>query len=166
MAHHPNPESCAVHREVSGEVLTGETCGPAIEPRNHKSGAPTLLSEAEGNSEHDIKCKPCKRPARSQTLSTQGSHSHGNWEISSMSGHVLPDGAGKAQSCYPAIYVDEKSDTPIVSKKPPNKGKPAEAVEKRGVAKGNASQEPARRTQSRVSASMSLEWHTSGGTQG
>ena len=157
MAHHPNPESCAVHREVAGEVLTGETCGPAIEPRNHESGTPTLLCDAEGHSVHDDKCKPCARPARSQTLSTQGSHSHGNWEISSMSGLVLPDGAGKAQSRNPAVHVDEKSDTPIVSKKPPNKGQPAEVVEKRGVAKGNVSQKPARRTQSRVSASMSLD---------
>jgi len=74
-----------------------------------------------------------------------------------MSGLVLPDGAGKAQSRNPAVYVDEKSDTPIVSKKPPNKGQPAEVVEKRGVAKGNVSQKPARRTQSRVSASMSLD---------
>ncbi len=74
-----------------------------------------------------------------------------------MSDHVVPDGAGKVINRNPAVYVGEKSDTPVVSKKLPNKGKPAEAVEKRGVAKGNVSQEPARRTQSRVSASMSLE---------
>ena len=97
MAHHPNPESCAARREVVGEVLTGETCGPAIEPRNHDFGMPTPLSEAEGHSVHDNKCKPCSHPARSKTLSTQGSHAHGNWEISSMSGPVRPDGAGKAQ---------------------------------------------------------------------
>ena len=157
MAHHPNPESCAVHREVAGEVLTGETCGPAIEPRNHNSGTPTPLCEAEGHSALDDKCKPSARPARSKTLSTQGSHSHGNWEISSMSDSVLSDGAGKAKRRNPAIYVDEKSDTPIVSMKPPNKGKPAEVVEKRGVAKGNVNQKPVRRTQSRESASMSLE---------
>jgi len=157
MAHHPNPESCAARREVVGEVLTGETCGPAIEPRNHDFGMPTPLSEAEGHSVHDNKCKPCSHPARSKTLSTQGSHSHGNWEISSTSGPVRPDGAGKAQRRNPVVDVDEKSDTPVVSKKLPNNGKPAEVVEKRGVAKGNVTQIPARRTQSRESASMSLD---------
>ena len=74
-----------------------------------------------------------------------------------MSGPVRPDGAGKAQSRNPVVDVDEKSDTPVVSKKLPNNGKPAEVVEKRGVAKGNVTQIPARRTQSRESASMSLD---------
>ena len=46
---------------------------------------------------------------------------------------------------------------PIVPKKPPNKGQPAEAVEGRGVAKGNAGEAPADRTQSRGSASTGLE---------
>ena len=43
MAKHLDPESCVIHREVYGEALTGETSRPAIEPRNHESGAPTLL---------------------------------------------------------------------------------------------------------------------------
>lgn len=37
-----------LHREVKGEALTGETDGPAIEPRNQEFGMPMLLSEAEG----------------------------------------------------------------------------------------------------------------------
>ena len=41
-------------REAHGEVLTGETSRPAIEPRNHNSGVPMLLSEAEGNTRHDV----------------------------------------------------------------------------------------------------------------
>jgi len=32
-----------LHREVQGEALTGETDGPAIEPRNQESGMPMLL---------------------------------------------------------------------------------------------------------------------------
>jgi len=46
----------------------------------------------------------------------------------------------------------EKSDRPIVPRKPPNKGaghRPAEAVEGRGRAKGNPSQHDTHRTQSR-----------------
>lgn len=74
-----------------------------------------------------------------------------------MSNDVSLDGAEKAISRNAAINVCEKSDTPIVSKKLPNKGLPAEVMEKRGVAKGNVTQAPARRTQSRVSVSMGLE---------
>jgi class 3 adenylate cyclase len=36
-----------LHREVQGEALTGETDGPAIEPRNQESGMPMLLCEAK-----------------------------------------------------------------------------------------------------------------------
>jgi len=39
----PDPESYMLHREVQGEALTGETDGPAIEPRNQESGMPMLL---------------------------------------------------------------------------------------------------------------------------
>ena len=44
MAKHLDPESCVMHREVYGEALAGETSRPAIEPRNHESGVPTLLA--------------------------------------------------------------------------------------------------------------------------
>ena len=54
MANQPGPESCTLHREVQGEALTGETDGPAIEPRNQEFGMPMLLSEAEGNTEHGV----------------------------------------------------------------------------------------------------------------
>ncbi len=43
MAKHLDPESCVMPREVYGEALAGETSRPAIEPRNHQFGAPTLL---------------------------------------------------------------------------------------------------------------------------
>ena len=52
-----------------------------------------------------------------------------------------------------------KSDSAIVAGKPTNKaGQPAaEPVEQRAEAKGNASQQRTRRTQSRVSVSHALE---------
>lgn len=60
------------------------------------------------------------------------------------------DRAGKVKDRKPAIYADEKSDTPIVPKKLLNKGdNPAEAMEGRGVAKGNTDEFPVSRTQSR-----------------
>ena len=148
-----------LHREVQGEALTGETDGPAIEPRNHKFGMPMLLSEAEGNTEHGVLRQSCTDPARSETLCTSGSPSHRNWEISAAPGAQPPGGAGKAKSCNPAVYAAEKSDTSVVPEKPSNKGPaPAEVVEERDVAKGNTNKPPAPRTLSRIScASMGLE---------
>ena len=159
MANHSGPESCGVHREVYSEALTGETDRAAIEPRNQESGMPTLLSEAEGNMVHDDNRKSCTDPTRSETLCMSGSLSHGSSEISSASGAIWPDGAGKVNDRNPAIDAGEKSDTPIVPKKLPNKGDdPAEVMEGRGVAKGNANETPAPRTQCRdKSASMGLE---------
>ena len=148
-----------LHREVQGEALTGETDGPAIEPRNQESGMPMLLCEAEGNTEHGVTRLSCSDPARSETLCTSGSPSHRNWEISAASSAQAPGGAGKAKSRNPAIHVAEKSDTSVVPEKPSNKGPgPAEIVEERDVVKGNTNRPPAPRTLSRISsASMGLE---------
>ena len=57
------------------------------------------------------------------------------------------------------MHGREKSDSAIVAGKPTNKaGQPAaEPVERRAEAKGNASQQSTRRTQSRVSVSQALE---------
>ena len=159
MANHSGPESCGVYREVHAEALTGETDRPAIEPRNHKSGMPTLLSEAEGNMVHGVNRKSCTDPTRSETLCMLGSLLHGSSEISSVSDAGWSDRAGKVKDRNPATDVDEKSDTPIVPKKPLNKGmSPAEMVEGRGVAKGKADESLASRTQSRkYDASTGLE---------
>jgi RNA-directed DNA polymerase len=159
MANRSGLESCDGFREESVEALTGETDRPAIEPRNQESGMPTLLSEAEGNTEHGANRKSCSDPARSQPLSMSGSLLHRSWEISSTIVAASTIGAGKANRRNPAVHVDEKSDTPTVPEKLSNKGPgPAEIAEGRGVAKGNADQTPAPRTQSRTScASMRLE---------
>ena len=119
---------------------------------------PMLLSEAEGNTGHDVNRKSCSDPTRSKTLSTPGSFLHGSWEISSVPVPRGTGGTGKAKSRNPVVHAGEKSDTPVVPGKPPNKGDdPAEVVEGRGVAKGNVNKNPASRTQSRNScASMGL----------
>jgi len=159
VANHSGPESCSDAREGVAEALTGETGRPGFEPRNPESGMPTLLSEAEGNMLQGANRQSCDDPARSETLRTSGSFLHGSWEVSSVPVPYEAGGAGKVKYHNPAIDADEKSDTPIVPKKPPNKGSdPAEVVEGRGVAKGNTDKTPAPRTQSRAScASMGLE---------
>ena len=57
------------------------------------------------------------------------------------------------------MHGREKSDSAIVAGKPTNKAvsTAAEPVERRAQAKGNASQQSTRRTQSRVSVSQALE---------
>lgn len=159
MANHSGPESCGEHREVRVEALTGETGRPAIEPRNIQSGMPTLLSEAEGNTVHGVNRKSCPDPARSETLSMLGSLSYGSSEISSVSSAHRLDGAGKVFDHKPAANADEKSDTPILPRKLPNKGDdPAEAMEGRGVIGRNTDETPACGTQSRTNhASMGID---------
>ena len=50
VATHGDPESCVGVRKGAGEALTGARAGRAIEPRNQaRSGVPTLLRTAEGN---------------------------------------------------------------------------------------------------------------------
>lgn len=159
MANHSDPESCVMYREVHGEALAGETDRPAIEPRNQNSGMPTRLTDAEGYMAHDVNRKSCADPTRSETLRMSGSLSYGSSEISSVSGAVRPDRAGKVNDRKPAIHADEKSDTPIVPVKLPNEGDNLEEVmEERGVTRRNADESPAPRTQSRnKSASTGLE---------
>ncbi len=141
MANHSDPESCVTHCEVCGEALAGETGRPAIEPRNEsKSGMPTELQFLEGNTEHGVNRKSCSDPTRSETLRMSGSELHGSWEVSTVPA-PLAGGTGKVDDRNPVIHAVEKSDTPIVPGKLPNKGEPrptpgqdsAEAVEGRGM---------------------------------
>ena len=77
-----------------------------------------------------------------------GSYWHRSWEISSVPVGRTAGGAVKGYR-NAAIYVDEKSDAPVVPKKPLNKGQPTEGVEERGAAEGNADGSRAGRTRSR-----------------
>jgi len=108
---------------------------------------PTMFPYSEGNMGHGDNRKSCTNPARSETLRMSGSNLHRSWEVSTAPEQLIGRG-GKGASHNAAINAVEKSDTPIVPKKPPNKGQAAEAVEGRGVAKGNAQQSPTRPTQS------------------
>ena len=86
-----------------------------------------------------------------------GSYLSRSWEVSSVPDGTISGGAGKGNR-HPVIYAGEKSDIPIVPTKLPNNGCcPAEVMEGSGIATGKVNKNPARRTQSRVSASMGLE---------
>lgn len=60
LASHNGPESCAGYRKVAREVLDRGTRRLGIEPRKSTNQAPTLLSEAEGNTE-DIAMRDVQR---------------------------------------------------------------------------------------------------------
>jgi len=47
LATHGGPQPCVDVPRGRGEALAGARAGRAIEPRNHLSGAPTLLRSAD-----------------------------------------------------------------------------------------------------------------------
>ena len=163
IANHPDPESCGGVREGATEALTGESAGQPLSREITQSGAPTLLSEAEGHTDEGATREPLKGPARSQTLSMHGNSLHGNWDISSVPAEKLAAGrSGKANGHTPDIDADEKSDACVVPMKDPNNdaaSKPAsaEGPEGRRAAKRNVEWSPTPRTQRRTRVSMGLD---------
>ncbi len=146
MANHSDPKSFVTHREVWSEVLAGEIGRPAIELRNHESGMSTESTNAEGRNKHGVNRKSCIISTQSETLSMSGSDLRRSWEISAVPGVVYPGGTAKVIDRKSVIDALEKSDTPVKPKKPSNMGEPAEVVEERGVANGNAGKPPVGRT--------------------
>ena len=163
LANHPDPESCGGAREGVVEALTGESAGQPLSREIKQSGAPTLLSEAEGHTDEGARREPSKGPARSQTLSMHGNSLHGNWEISSVPAEQLAaGGSGKAHGHKPDIHAGEKSDVCVVPMNDPNNGADfksasAEGPEGRRAAKSNAKQPSTPRTQRRTRVSMGLD---------
>jgi len=159
VAIHDDPESCAVGRKAEREALTGARTGAVLSRENRLSRAPTPLSEAEGNTFPARHRKRMDGPARSKTRDTCGTFARENQEIP-----VPPaeDGAagraGKASGQTPAMHGVGKSDRPIVPAKSLNKAvrAAAEAMEGRGLVKGNTAEQNAPRTQSRVGAPNAL----------
>ena len=81
VTHHPDPESCAGRREAAGEALTGENAGQVLSCEITCSGAPTRLSEAEGEIDDGARRESSSSPAQSETLCTRGNSLHGTREI-------------------------------------------------------------------------------------
>lgn len=153
LASHGNPESCTGTREGTGEALTGAHTGGVLSRENRLNqgaDAVVLVGRPHANARQG---KRICDPARSKTPSTCGNSMRENREI-----HDPPaaDGAvgraGKVDDRNPAMHGSGKSDSPIVPAKSPNKaqGCVAEAVEGRGLTKGNKVQQNTPRTQSRI----------------
>ena len=163
IANHPDPESCGGAREGVTEALTGESAGQPLSREIRQSGAPTLLSEAEGHIGEGDTREPSASPTRSKTLSMRRSSLNRNWEISPAPAEQLAaGGSGKAIGHTPDINAGEKSDACVVPMNDPNNGAVSKAArtegpEGRRAAKSNTEAPPAPRTQSRISASMGLD---------
>ena len=153
-ASHPDPESCADGRKAGGEALTGAHAGQPLSCEIIHSGVPTLLSEAEGHTGIDAMGKPISDPAQSKTLRMRGNSLHGNREIPA-SFILWADRLEKAASRTSRMHGAGKSDDLVLPGKRANKGRrPAESVEGRGSAKGNARRGSTPRTQSRIGVSF------------
>ena len=163
LANHPGPESCGGAREGAVEALTGESAGQPLSREIRQSGAPTLLSEAEGHIGEGATREPSASPTRSKTLGMRRSSPNRNCEISSApAAQLAAGGSGNANGCTPDIHAGEKSDACVVPMNDPNNGaasKPAQAEgpEGRRAAKSNTEAPPAPRTQRRTRASMGLD---------
>jgi RNA-directed DNA polymerase len=89
IANHPGPESCGGAREGAVEALTGECAGQPLSREIRQSGAPTLLSEAEGHIGEGATRESSTSPTRSKTLSMRRSSLNRNCEISSTPAAML-----------------------------------------------------------------------------
>lgn len=146
-----------MRHEEYGEALAREASRPAIDPRYHESGAPTLLSEEEGHMCMTIIASHVSRSARSSILSMLGSQLYESKEISPASGRDKPGGAGKVTYQRPAVYADEKPNNSVVPAHLSNNGFFSADNGGKGVVKGSCEQPSASsRTQSRTSASSGL----------
>jgi RNA-directed DNA polymerase len=160
VATHDDPESCVRTREGAGEALTGARTGTVLSRENRQSGAPTPLSEAEGNTTRGRYRESSGGPARSKTRSTRGNLLRENREIpESPAAGGAAGRVGKAKGRTPATHDPGKSGRSVVPTNSPNKaGRPAaEATEGRDLAEGNMGEQNAPRTQCRTRALSALD---------
>jgi hypothetical protein len=140
-----DPESCAGTREGAGEALTGARTGSVLSRENRQSGAPTPLSEAEGNMTRGRYRESSSGPARSKTRRTCGDSLRENREVPvSPAADGAGGRAGKANGRAPAMHDPGKSDRPVVraGQRAGQEGQSPSGARMRGVVSkdgGNAS---------------------------
>ena len=78
---HDGPESCVRLRKGSVEALTGECAGVVSSLVNMKFRAPTLWTDAEGNTGRCVSTSAVAGPAWSETHCMHGSSMRGNREV-------------------------------------------------------------------------------------
>lgn len=155
-ANHPGPESCGGIRKGASEALTGESTGEVLSPEINELRSPTLLSEAEGNTEtpdmvRESPDRRGRRPSACVDVSRAGTgRSHSSPQPEDREGERVE----KAQSHESAMHGCGKSEVGVVPEKQSNEGPrlqagPEEIVEERPAAKSNSIPRSTPRTQSR-----------------
>ena len=161
VAIHTGPESCVVVREGGSEALTGVRAGRVSSRENQELRAADAFGSV-GRQHRPRRDRETRTgPARSKTPSTHGNISHGSREIPRPAwGRGCRRPHREVRGRTPMMDGRGKSDRSVVPEKRPNKAglRPAaEAVEGRGLAKGNSLGQNAFRTQRRADASSALE---------
>ena len=159
VAHHTAPESCAGHRKVTGEALTGESADRVLSRESFEFGVPTLSRHTEGHTGARDKRERAEDPTRSKTPSMRGRSLDGKREVSQLPCGEGPLGRSEKAECRtPDMHVRGKSDDSIVPAKRTNKAdlSAAEPVEERESTKGNAEQTTTPRTQCRTGVTSGL----------
>lgn len=151
------PESCAGHREVSGEALTGVSTGQPLSRERILIPVADAFYSAEGNSRW---CAIARTHALGVVVEPGMSirASYGNREVSSLAVRDVCCGPHwEGEEPKPMMHGPEKSDLGVVAMKSANKlGTSAESMERRLGAKGNARERSTCRTQRRESVQRSL----------
>ena len=164
LATHTGPESCGGPREGVGEALTGVHVGwvSSRERIHFRDADPVGLWGRQHGRVRDGECLRRSRVvvdpmhahgARMETPRTETGRSPAR-----PSQGTGRSASGRPKRPTPMMHGREKSDSPIVPRKPTNKaGQPvAEPVEGRGEAKGNAARQSTHRPQRRESVSQAL----------
>ena len=155
-----DPKPSAGVRKDAGEASVEARSGTVLSREIRKSGAPTPLTEAEGNTSHVRQSEHLVGSTRSETRRTSGTFSRENREVPTS---PAADGAagrtGKANGQMPVMNDAGKSDRLVVPAKSSNKAgsSAAETMEGRSLAKRNVGEQNALRTQSRESAHSALD---------
>ena len=148
LASHSGPESCACSRKGTGEALTGVRTGRVLSceiRRNQGADTVAMCGRPHG----DVHYGECIiDPAQSETPGMCGNSMRENREIPCFPREYVTRGR-TGENNTPVMHEHGKSDSPIVPAKLPNKAEAEEAVEGRGLTKGNVVQQNTPRTQSR-----------------
>ena len=151
-ANHTGPESCAGVGNGVGEALTGEGAGRVLSPEISQSGCRRAPNTRKATLDSPV-WRGLDRPGGVGDLSHARTHFERN-----------PGGPASGLTQYGQVrtvnprgttvmHGGRESDSFIVPRKPSNKGcssGPAEKVEGRELAKGNAAEHTRDRTQRRV----------------
>jgi RNA-directed DNA polymerase len=161
IASHTVPESCAAHREVRREALTGVRAGQQLSHEKPNVQGADALGTVGRQHKAERERELCLDPAWSENLACSYAPCAGTGRspVRPLEA-LLPSGPHReGEEPKPMMHEQEKSDSSILAtklaNKPVNAG--AESVEQRGEAKGNTEWLRMRRTQCRESVSQRLD---------